>query len=432
MGKKKISDFDNKPTPDNGDLFLIQEVSTGACFNVTKAQLAAILGGNQTFAQVLANGNNTGNLDITSINGESIARISNSQSSLIKTDGTYNSIIRALSSLAIISYDDGVSKTGEVSVSGNSAYINHTDAIELVAPSVTKNGVEIVTVNDLPNFEGLKSGGTITVGTFGGSGTNNDIRVSAASWVVGTTYYSTASNTDFLDIALSSAGLQRYIGLYGTTSNTITKVEGSEAALATYPTTPANTIVIGYVLVNDASASSTPDLSGYMLKVDKATAASNITGTNDTTYVTPLANAIKENKANKGVANGYAGLDGTGKVPSSQLPSYVDDVLEFSNVAAFPSTGESGKIYIDLTTNFQYRWSGSAYIQITSTSALWGSITGALSAQSDLIAALATKQDTLVSGTNIRTINGSPVLGSGDLTIDTNSASNLFNYYYFF
>lgn len=53
-----------------------------------------------------------------------------------------------------------------------------------------------------------------------------------------------------------------------------------------------------------------------------------------------------------------------GKVPSSQLPSYVDDVLEFANLAAFPATGESGKIYVALDTNLQYRWSGSAYMQI--------------------------------------------------------------------
>jgi hypothetical protein len=51
-----------------------------------------------------------------------------------------------------------------------------------------------------------------------------------------------------------------------------------------------------------------------------------------------------------------------GFVPASQLPSYVDDVLEFANQAAFPATGETGKIYIALNTNAQYRWSGSAYI----------------------------------------------------------------------
>lgn len=72
-----------------------------------------------------------------------------------------------------------------------------------------------------------------------------------------------------------------------------------------------------------------------------------------------------ENTANKWVANGYAGLDATGKVPSAQLPSFVDDVLEFANLAGFPWTGETGKMYIALDTNKVYRWSGSVYVEIS-------------------------------------------------------------------
>jgi hypothetical protein len=54
-----------------------------------------------------------------------------------------------------------------------------------------------------------------------------------------------------------------------------------------------------------------------------------------------------------------------GKIPSSQLPSYVDDVLEYANTGAFPGTGTTGLIYVDLSTNKIYRWSGSAYIEIS-------------------------------------------------------------------
>lgn len=54
-----------------------------------------------------------------------------------------------------------------------------------------------------------------------------------------------------------------------------------------------------------------------------------------------------------------------GKVPSNQLPAFVDDVLEFANLAAFPPTGESEKIYIALNTNLTYRWSGSTYVEIS-------------------------------------------------------------------
>lgn len=74
----------------------------------------------------------------------------------------------------------------------------------------------------------------------------------------------------------------------------------------------------------------------------------------------------KVNTSLLGVANGVATLDSGGKVPSSQLPAYVDDVLEYANQAAFPATGETGKIYVALDTNKTYRWSGSAYIYITS------------------------------------------------------------------
>lgn len=81
---------------------------------------------------------------------------------------------------------------------------------------------------------------------------------------------------------------------------------------------------------------------------------------------TQTALNAKESTANKGVANGYAGLDASGKVPAAQLPSYVDDVLEFANLAGFPATGEAGKIYVATDTNNTYRWSGSVYIYITS------------------------------------------------------------------
>lgn len=72
-----------------------------------------------------------------------------------------------------------------------------------------------------------------------------------------------------------------------------------------------------------------------------------------------------ENAAQKGVAGGYAGLDGTGKVPAAQLPAYVDDVVEAANFAALPGTGETGKIYVTLDTNKTLRWSGSAYVEIS-------------------------------------------------------------------
>jgi len=72
----------------------------------------------------------------------------------------------------------------------------------------------------------------------------------------------------------------------------------------------------------------------------------------------------------KGANNGLAELDNTGKVPSSQLPSYVDDVLEYATTGNFPITGETGKIYVATGTNLTYRWSGSSYVEISASLAL--------------------------------------------------------------
>ena len=71
-----------------------------------------------------------------------------------------------------------------------------------------------------------------------------------------------------------------------------------------------------------------------------------------------------EKIANKNQVNGYAGLDSAGKVANAQLPSYVDDVVEYANFAGFPATGETGKIYVAIDTGDVYRWGGSSYVQI--------------------------------------------------------------------
>ena len=71
----------------------------------------------------------------------------------------------------------------------------------------------------------------------------------------------------------------------------------------------------------------------------------------------------------KGAVNGLAELDANGKVLTSQLPSYVDDVIE-GTLSTFPATGETGKIYVDTTTNKTYRWSGSAFVEISASLAL--------------------------------------------------------------
>lgn len=66
----------------------------------------------------------------------------------------------------------------------------------------------------------------------------------------------------------------------------------------------------------------------------------------------------------KGAAGGVATLDSNGFVPSSQLPSYVDDVIEVDDFAALPATGESGKIYVTKDEGKAYRWTGTQYLKV--------------------------------------------------------------------
>ncbi len=100
------------------------------------------------------------------------------------------------------------------------------------------------------------------------------------------------------------------------------------------------------------------------------TATENLTkvGIDGTVYAVTDDDAI--HTADVGVAGGVAELDSNGRVPSSQLPSYVDDVVEYASRSAFPATGESGKIYVALDTNLTYRWSGSDYVEISPSLAL--------------------------------------------------------------
>jgi len=104
--------------------------------------------------------------------------------------------------------------------------------------------------------------------------------------------------------------------------------------------------------------------------------------------ITTVLGYTPENSANRGVANGYAPLASDAKVDAAYLPAYVDEVLEYANLAAFPVTGASDKIYIALDTNKVYRWSGSLYIEVAANSGVWGAITGTITNQTDLQNAL--------------------------------------------
>ena len=95
-----------------------------------------------------------------------------------------------------------------------------------------------------------------------------------------------------------------------------------------------------------------------------AKAASKPSYTKSEVGLSNVTNDSQVKRSEMGAASGVATLDSTGKVPSSQLPSYVDDVLEYDTKSAFPTTGEAGKIYVDKSNDTTWRWSGTTYTQI--------------------------------------------------------------------
>lgn len=145
---------------------------------------------------------------------------------------------------------------------------------------------------------------------------------------------------------------------------------------------PTTTTVNGKPLSGNISLDATdigiaPDLAD---KVSK-TATETIGGTKtfSVSPIIPTPDADMEAATKKYVDDAKATVDAAllnkadlvgGKIPTSQLPAYVDDVLEYANLAAFPATGEAGKIYVALDTNLTYRWSGSAYVEISKSLAL--------------------------------------------------------------
>lgn len=86
--------------------------------------------------------------------------------------------------------------------------------------------------------------------------------------------------------------------------------------------------------------------------------------------ITSVSDALTAFENTKGTASGIAPLNSSSKIDSTYLPSYVDDVLEYAGKSNFPSSGETGKIYVDTSTNLTYRWSGTAYVEISPSLAL--------------------------------------------------------------
>ena len=160
--------------------------------------------------------------------------------------------------------------------------------------------------------------------------------------------------------ALTNLGAYAASNPSGYTTNTGTVTSVAALTLGTTGTDVTSTIATG---------TTTPVIT-FNLPTASATNRGALSAADWTTFNTKQAalGFTPENVANKGAANGYAPLDATSKISSTYLPSYIDDVLEYANLAAFPATGTSGLIYVTVDTNKTYRWSGSAYVEISASS----------------------------------------------------------------
>lgn len=166
-------------------------------------------------------------------------------------------------------------------------------------------------------------------------------------------------------------------------------------------TTPSVTFeVVGSILADSIALDASFTPTNAVDVTTKAYVDSEITGAINTSA------AGLQATSEKGQANGYASLDSNAKVPASQLPSYVDDVAEYANEASFPTTGETGKLYIDQSDGDIFRWSGSAYVQINN----------AVST-SDSATQLATARDFSLTGDV--TASAVSFNGTGDVTLST-------------
>ena len=169
------------------------------------------------------------------------------------------------------------------------------------------------------NIQELQTGDTVA--GLAESGANSDIT-------------SLTGLTTALSVAQGGTGVTTSTGtgnvVLSTSPSLVTPILGT-------PTSGTLTNCTGYTFTNIASKPTT--LSGY-----------------------GITDAILSSTI--GAASGIAPLGSDSKIASTYLPSYVDDVLEYANLAGFPGTGETAKIYVALDTNKIYRWSGSAYIEI--------------------------------------------------------------------
>jgi hypothetical protein len=310
------------------------------------------------------------------------------------TIGTANGLSLASQVLSLasatVSTSGAMSASDKAKLDGIAAGANTgtVTSVGISAPSAFAVANSPVTTSGTINISATGSPSQYITGAGALATFLTDVRAGISLTTTGTSGAATySSSTGILNIPQYQGGVTSF----NTRTGAITLTSSDVTTALTY--TPYNaTNPDGYI--TGITSSNVTTALGYT-PYNATNPDGYITGITSSNVTTALG-FTPENAANKGIANGYASLDGGGLVPSTQLPSYVDDVLEYADLASFPATGTTGKIYVDLATNKIYRWSGTVYVEISSSAGgggTWGSITGTLSNQTDLQNALNAKQD---------------------------------------
>lgn len=236
-----------------------------------------------------------------------------------------------------------------------------------VSNKVDKVSGKQLSTNDFTTAEKNKLAGlsNITVdSSLSSSSTNpvqNKVINSALSGKASTsTTDSLQSSINTLNTKVATAATTSSMGMMSAADKT--KLEGIAAgatkitvdsSLSSSSTNPVQNKVINTALNNKVATST------YNTKVSSLESS-----------ISSVESALTTFKNTKGAASGIAPLNASGQIDSTYLPSYVDDVLEYTAKSNFPTSGETGKIYVDTSTNLTYRWSGTAYVEISPSLAL--------------------------------------------------------------
>ena len=250
----------------------------------------------------------------------------------------------------------GTAAARAIAVSGVGLTVSNADGVA-GDPTVTINSTSANTPNTVVARDGSGnfSASTITAALSGNASTATKLAVARSLSLTGDVTWSASfdgSANASAAATLANSGVAA--GTYGsaTQAPSITvDAKGRVTAASNVALRAASTTQTGVVQLNDTvtSTSTTQAATARAAKQAYDLAAAAIPA------------------SEKGAANGVATLDASGYVPASQLPSYVDDVIEVAAFANLPATGETAKLYVTTGDNKVFRWTGSVYIEVSPT-----------------------------------------------------------------